>query len=498
MCGVIGVYGHGYIAQDVYDGLVTLQHRGQDAAGIVTYDGQFRVRKDYGLVKDVFRTRHMRRLQGYAGVGHTRYATIGTGDIEEVQPYIGPSSYGVMLAHNGNLFNSAALKQEIFEKDQRLVNSDNDGEVLLNLFSKALAKQASIEYGPEHIWHAVESVYRRAQGAYAVVAYIAGQGMVAFRDPKGIRPLVMGKREDESGTRYLFASESVTLDILGYDMVGDVGAGEAVFIPERGRSIERKQIRDEEPTPCIFEHVYFARPDSVMDGVSVYEARLNMGKYLGETISRANLEVDVVMPIPDSGRTAAFTIADALAKPYREGLVKNRYIGRTFIMPETAGRKRSVRFKLNPIPREIKGKSILLVDDSIVRGNTSKQIIEMVRAAGAKRVYLVSVAPPVTHPNVYGIDIATRGELIAAQMSIAEIESEIGADKLFFGSIEDMKQSCIEADGERVRNFDMSCFDGVYPTGDVTSDILERQELARVAERKTESDNLTVRAYEAS
>lgn len=487
MCGVIGAYGHGYVAQDIYDGLVTLQHRGQDAAGIVTYDGRFRVRKDFGLVKDVFHTRHMKRLQGYAGIGHTRYATIGTGDIEEVQPYMGPSPFGVMLAHNGNLFNAVELKKEIFEKDHRLVNSDSDGEVLLNLFTKSLSKQSAHTVEPEHVWQAVESIYARAKGAYAVVAYIAGQGMVAFRDPKGIRPLIMGKREDERGTMYMFASESVTLDILGFTTIGDVGAGEAVFIDEKTRTPIRKQIRNEVPTPCIFEFVYFARPDSVIDGISVYEARINMGKVLAEEIAQAEHDIEVVMPIPDSGRTASFMIADTIDRPYREGLVKNRYIGRTFIMPETAGRKRSVRFKLNPVPREIAGNSILLVDDSIVRGNTSKQIIEMVRGVGAKKVYLASYAPPVMYANVYGIDIPTRDELIAANRTLPEIAKEIGADGLFYGTIAGMKQACLDAGDGAIKEFDMSCFDGVYTTGDVTDEVLERQEAARMAERRYES-----------
>ena len=333
MCGIIGLYGHEYVAQDAYDGLVTLQHRGQDAAGLVTYDGAFHMRKDFGLVKDVFHTRHMRRLKGWAAIGHTRYATIGTGDAIELQPFVGPSPFGVTLAHNGNLFNAAELKKEIYEDDHRLVNSESDGEVLLNLFTKALTKQDPDMIEAEHVWNAVESVYTRAQGAYSVVSYIGGQGMVGFRDPKGIRPLILGVRSSGTKKEYMFASESSTLDIMEFEIIGDVGAGEAIFIDEKTRKIHRKYIRNEQMTPCIFEYVYFAKPDTVMNGISVYQARMNMGTKLAQKIKTMNLSIDAVMPVPDSGRTATFAVADELGVPYREGLARNRYVGRTFIMP---------------------------------------------------------------------------------------------------------------------------------------------------------------------
>lgn len=486
MCGLVGVFGHEYVAQDIYDGLVTLQHRGQDAAGIVTYDGKFRERKAYGLVKDVFHTRHMRNLTGHVGVGHTRYATIGTGDVSEVQPFIGSAPFGVMLAHNGNLFNSHDLKKEIFEKDHRMVNSESDGEVLLNLFTKALTKQNADKLEAKHIWKAVKSVYERSKGAYSVVSYIAKQGMVAFRDPHGIRPLVFGKRVDGKKIDYIFASESVTLDILGYEYVDDVAAGEAIFIDENTREVHRKKLTNKTHTPCMFEYVYFARPDSILNGISVYKSRLRMGKKLAEKIRKKmmenGVEVDVVMPVPDSARTAAFAVADELGLPYREGLVKNRYIGRTFIMPGQKTRKKSIKYKLNPMPLEIKGKKILLVDDSIVRGNTSRKIIEMVKEAGAEKVYFASYAPPIISPNLYGIDIPTKEELIAVDNSVEEICKMIKADGLCYGDLQDTFDACVVGNPE-VKDLDMSCFDGVYKTGDVDKAVLKKQAASRTSER---------------
>lgn len=482
MCGVVGIYGYDYVAQDIYDGLVTLQHRGQDAAGIMTYDERFHIRKDFGLVKDVFHTRHMRRLTGYAGIGHTRYATIGTGDLEEVQPFLGPAPYGIMLAHNGNLFNSHELKKEIFEKDHRLVNSNSDGEVLLNMFSKALTKQNVETLMPENIWKAVESVYQRSKGAYSVVSYIAKQGMVGFRDPHGIRPLLFGKREVGLKTEYIFASESVTLDILGFKLIDDVGPGEAIFIDEKTRTVHRENVMQKKHTPCLFEYIYFARPDSILNGVSVYKARIRMGRKIAKMIKKSKLDIDVVMPVPDSSRAAAMAVADEMGLKYREGLVKNRYIGRTFIMPGQKIRKKSIRYKLNPMPLEIKGKKILLVDDSIVRGNTSKQIIEMVRGAGAKKIYFVSYAPPIKYPNLYGIDIPTKDELIAANATIDEVGEIIGADKLFYGEIKDCLEACTEGN-PKLKDLDMSCFDGVYKTGDVDEDVLRVQAESRTGER---------------
>lgn len=486
MCGLVGILGHDYIAQDVYDALVTLQHRGQDAAGIVTFDGKFHIRKDFGLVRDVFHTRHMKRLTGYAAIGHTRYATIGTGDVEEVQPFLSPAPFGLALAHNGNLFNSHELKEELFTKDHRMVNSDSDGEVLINMLSKGLTKELNgkeTDLKPEHLWKAVKSVYERSKGAYSVVSYIARHGMLAFRDPHGIRPLMFGKRTEGFLTDYIFASESVTLDILGYEYIDDVGPGEAIFIDEKTREVHRKTIMAKEHAPCVFEYVYFARPDSILNGISVHKSRLRMGQKLVKKIKKAKLDIDVVMPVPDSARTAAFAIADELKLKYREGLIKNRYIGRTFIMPGQKTRKKSIRYKLNPMPLEIAGKKILLVDDSIVRGNTSRKIIEMVKNAGAEKVYFASYAPPVTSPNLYGIDIPTKDELIASYASEADICKMLGADALFYGDVKDMFDSCIEGN-PKITNMDMSCFDGVYVTGDVTEEVLRKQSDSRSSERR--------------
>ena len=482
MCGIVGIFGHENVAQDVYDGLVTLQHRVQDAAGIATFDGKFHLRKDYGLVKDIFRTRHMSRLSGYAGLGHTRYSTIGTGEIEEVQPFIGSAPFGVVMAHNGNLFNSHELKKEIFEKDHRMVNSDSDGEVILNLFTKALTKQNADKIEGKHIWKAVDSVYKRSKGAYSVVGYIAKQGMFAFRDPYGIRPLVFGKRGNGMMTEYIFASESVTLDILGFELIGDVEAGEAIFIDEKTRKVVRKTMGKKAAAPCIFEYVYFARPDSLINNISVYKSRLRMGQMLAKQVKKANLDIDVVMPVPDSARAAAFAVADELDLKYREGLVKNRYIGRTFIMPGQKIRKKSIRYKLNPMPLEIKGKKILLVDDSIVRGNTSRKIIEMVRGAGAEKIYFASYAPPIISPNLYGIDIPTTEELIAVGNTTEEICEMIGADKLFYGTVKDMFEAC-KAGNPKIKDFDMSCFDGRYVTGDIDKKVLAEQAASRTDER---------------
>lgn len=482
MCGIIGIYGYDYVAQEVYDGLITLQHRGQDAAGIATYDGKFHIRKDFGLVRDVFHTRHMKTLTGYVGLGHTRYATIGTGDVGEIQPFLGPAPYGVIMMHNGNLYNSYELKQEIFEKDHRLVNSDSDGEVLLNIFTKALTNQEAKKLQPKHIWKAVESVYKRARGGYSVVAYIAKQGLVAFRDPHGIRPLIFGKREIGLQTEYIVASESVTLDILGFEIIDDVGHGEAIFIDEKNRKVYRKKVGPKKFAPCVFEYVYFARPDSLMNKVSVQKARLRMGKKLAQKIKKSGLEIDAVMPVPDSSRTAAMAISDELAIPYREGLVKNRYIGRTFIMPGQKIRKKSIKYKLNAMPLEIKGRNVLIVDDSIVRGNTSRKIVEMVREAGAKKVYFASYSPPIISPNIYGIDIATKEELIAANATVDEVRKFICADALFYGDLKDMFEACAVGN-KSIKDMDMSCFDGRYVTGDVTEEMLEKQATSRSQER---------------
>lgn len=479
MCGLVGILGHDYVAQDMYDALVTLQHRGQDAAGMITYDGRFHVRKDFGLVRDIFHTRHMKRLQGYAAVGHTRYPTIGENVLEDVQPFLGPAPFGVVLAHNGNVYNAPELRDEIFTKDHRLVNSDCDAEVLLNLLTKALTKQNPDHLKPMHVWKAVKSVYERARGAYSTVAYVAKQGMIAFRDPYGVRPLLMGKRTIGLATDYIFASESVTLDILGFELIGDVGAGEAVFIDEKDRKVYRKKLTKKTQVPCIFEYVYFARPDSILDNISVYKSRVRMGRKLAAKIKKAKLDIDVVMPVPDSSRTAALAIAEELDLRYSEGLVKNRYIGRTFIMPGQKIRKKSIRYKLNPMKLEIEGKKILLIDDSIVRGNTSRRIVQMMRDSGAKKIYFASYYPPVKHTCPYGIDIPTKEELIAGDLDVDEICKSIGADKLFYANIKDDFDSCVKGN-KKMKDMCMACADGKYKTG-----VTEKELLSHATDRST-------------
>lgn len=486
MCGIVGIFGHDYIAQDLYDAMVTLQHRGQDASGMMTYDGtNFHMRKELGLVRDVFHTRHMQKLTGYVGIGHTRYATFGGGNVENSQPFLGQAPFGVMLAHNGNLFNAYDLKKELFEKDHRLVNSDNDAEVVLNMFTKALTNQDAKNMKPENIWKAIESVYKRSKGAYSVVTYIARHGMIAFRDPHGIRPLLFGKRVNGLTTDYMFASESISLDILGFEFVSDVGPGEAIFIEEKTRKVYRKKIMTKTLTPCIFEYIYFARPDSMLNGISVYKAQARMGEGMAKQIKDSKIDIDVVMPVPDSARTAALALAEKLGIRFSEGLVKNRYIGRTFIMPEQKIRKKSIRYKLNPMRLQIEGKKILLVDDSIVRGNTSKQIVEMVRDAGAKKVYFVSFSPRIVSPCLYGIDIPTKEELIASNRSIEQVRKFIGADALFYADLKDTMKSC-ELGNPKVKNYCTACFSGKYPTGDITPAILKKHAANRCSDRSCE------------
>lgn len=483
MCGILGIYGHDYVAQDVYDGLLTLQHRGQDSAGMITYDGaKFHVRKELGLVKDVFLERHMKRLQGYAAIGHTRYATFGGLGAEDAQPFLGQSPFGVVLGHNGNVFNSYELKKELFEKDHRLINSNCDAEIILNIFSKSLSKQNVDKLKPEHIWEAVTGVHKRSKGAYSVVTYIAHQGMVAFRDPHGIRPLLFGKRENGAKTDYAFASESVTLDILGFELIGDVEAGEAVFIDEDTREVHRKQLSSKTHIPCIFEYIYFARPDSVLNNISVYKSKMRMGEKLAKRIKKMDWDFDVVMPVPDSSRTAALAIADELEVKYREGLVKNRYIGRTFIMSGQKSRKQSIRYKMNPMRLQIEGRKILLVDDSIVRGNTSKKIVEMLLGAGAKKVYFAVFSPPVKCPCLYGIDIPTKEELIAASRDNDEIAKSIGVDGLIYANVKDTFDSCIEGKA-KVKDFCMACFDGKYKTGDIDEAVLKKNAESRTNDK---------------
>ncbi len=490
MCGIVGIVASSAVNQSLYDALLLLQHRGQDAAGICTANGnRFHMHKGTGQVRDVFRTRNMRSLPGSSGIAQVRYPTQGSAsDIEEAQPFYVNAPFGVTLAHNGNLTNAEQLKEEMFRRDRRHLNTNSDSEVLLNVLAHEL-QQASGggKLDPDAIFGAVTAVHRRANGSYAVVAQIAGYGLLAFRDRHGIRPLAFGVLETDAGTEYMVASESVALDGLGYRFVRDVAPGEAIFIDFEGRFFSRACAPQASLNPCLFEYVYLARPDSLIDGVSVYAARLKLGEYLAQRVAgelRAG-DIDVVMPIPDSSRPAAIELAKRLDINYREGFIKNRYIGRTFIMPGQAVRRRSVRQKLNAIGVEFKGKNVLLVDDSIVRGTTSQEIVQMARDAGAARVYFASSAPPVRYPNVYGIDMPTRVELIAFSRSDDDIRRLIGADALVYQSLADLKRAVTDCN-PALRGFEASCFDGVYITGDVTPAYLDRVERARLAPRSGE------------
>jgi amidophosphoribosyltransferase len=493
MCGILGIVARSPVNQLLYDGLLLLQHRGQDAAGIVTSEANsFHMHKGSGQVRDVFRTRNMRSLPGNIGIAHCRYPTAGSAfKVAEAQPFYVNSPFGIVLGHNGNLTNSDALKEEMFRTDLRHINTGSDSEVLVNVLAHEL-EQASVKLRlePQTMFTAVAAVHRRLKGAYAVVAMIAGYGVLAFRDPFGIRPLVIGYNETDTGTEYMVASESVALDALGYRLLRDVAPGEAVFIDEDGNFHSQQCAQKSSLNPCIFEYVYLARPDSIIDGASVYETRLHMGEKLAEKIRRQyrHLAIDVVIPIPDSSRPSALQLALGLGVPYREGFVKNRYIGRTFIMPGKEVRSRSVRQKLNPIAMEFKGKNVLLVDDSIVRGTTSREIVQMAREAGARKVFFASAAPPVRFPNVYGIDMPTRAELIAAHRSEEEVARELGADALVYQDLEALKDAVRRAN-PRLTSFETSCFDGIYITGDVTTDYLRAIEIRRDAARDSGDDD---------
>lgn len=476
MCGIVGIYSSSPVNQSLYDALTVLQHRGQDAAGIVTLqDGKMFLRKANGLVKDVFHTRHMRRLQGNIGVAHVRYPTAGCSSSAEAQPLYVNSPYGIVLAHNGNLTNKAELKEELCNKDRRHLNTSSDSEILLNIFAHGLQQNEHETVNAKVVFKAVESVFNRCKGAYAAVALIAGCGMVCFRDAYGIRPAVLGKKIVNGISEYMVASESVALDALGFTLVRDVKPGEAIFIDKDGALHSQQCTAEREIAPCIFEHVYLARPDSFMDDVSVYRARLRMGEKLAEKIEREwpNNDIDVVIPIPDTSTTSAMQLAHKLNVKMRHGFVKNRYIGRTFIMPGQEVRKKSVRQKLNAIGLEFAGKNVLLVDDSIVRGTTSQQIVEMARDAGAKKVYFASAAPAVRYPNVYGIDMPSAHELIAHGRTDEEIGELIGADKLIYQDLEDLIDTCREGNPD-INRFDTSVFDGNYVTGNIDAAYLKR------------------------
>jgi amidophosphoribosyltransferase len=492
MCGILGIVARSPVNQLLYDGLLLLQHRGQDAAGIVTSErNTFHMHKGSGMVSEVFRTRNMRALPGNIGIAHCRYPTAGSArNSAEAQPFYVNSPFGIVLGHNGNLTNADQLKEEMFRTDLRHINTGSDSEVLVNVLAHELEKASvKLRLEPQTIFTAVANVHRRCKGAYAVVAMIAGSGVLAFRDPFGIRPAVIGYNETEAGTEYMVASESVAVDALGFRVLRDIGPGEAIFIDDDGNFHSQQCAPQASLNPCIFEYVYLARPDSLIDGASVYETRLNMGEKLGEKIRRQyrHLEVDVVIPIPDSSRPSALQLASGLGVPYREGFVKNRYIGRTFIMPGQAVRARSVRQKLNPMSMEFSGKNVLLVDDSIVRGTTSREIVQMARESGARRVFFASAAPPVRFPNVYGIDMPTRAELIAAHRSEEEVAREIGADALVYQDLEALKDAVRRAN-PRLTSFETSCFDGIYVTGDVTTDYLRAIEIRRDATRDSGED----------
>ena len=465
MCGIVGIVGQAAVAAQLYDGLTVLQHRGQDAAGIATADGrQLRVHKGNGLVRDVFDARSMALLEGRLGIAHCRYPTAGSEGSDEAQPFYVNSPYGIALAHNGNLTNAEALRREVFEQDRRNINTGSDSEVLLNVFAHELDTRGALT--PDAVFAALEGVNRRVKGGYAVVCTVLGLGLVAFRDPHGIRPLVLGKRATAAGAEYIIASESVALDVLGFERVRDVAPGEGIVITDEGELFARQCAQPGEHAPCIFEYVYFARPDSMIEEISVHKARMRMGVALGEKILRLrpDHDIDTVIPIPDTSRDSALEIANVLGVKYREGLIKNRYVGRTFIMPGQGERAKSVKRKLNPIPLEFRNRVVLLVDDSIVRGTTSRQIVQMARDAGARKVYLASAAPPVRHPNIYGIDMPTPEELIAHGRSEAEIERMIGCDWLVYQDLADL-EAAVAGPKFPGRRFDSSCFSGEYVTG---------------------------------
>ena len=484
MCGILGIVATHDVAAQLYDGLTVLQHRGQDAAGIATADGtHLRVHKGNGLVRDVFDPKSMQRLQGRVGIAHCRYPTAGSAGSDEAQPFYVNSPYGIALAHNGNLVNTEALRREVFEQDRRNVNTESDSEVLLNVFAHELDTQKALS--PDAAFRAIEGVNRRAKGGYAVITLVLGLGLVAYRDPNGIRPLVLGKRTTPDGDEYAVASESVALDLIDFERVRDVAPGEVVVITARGELHTRQCAEAQAFTPCIFEYVYLARPDSMMDDISVHKARMRMGVKLGEKILRLrpDHDIDTVIPIPDTSRDAALEIANVLGVKYREGFIKNRYVGRTFIMPGQGQRAKSVRRKLNPIPLEFRNRVVLLVDDSIVRGTTSKQIVQMARDAGARKVYLASAAPPVRHPNIYGIDMPTAEELVAHQRSEEEIQQLLGCDWLIYQDLEDLERA-VAGPKARLTHFDSSCFNGNYVTG-TEADYFERIKHLRSDEAKT-------------
>lgn len=485
MCGVLGIVGKSPVSTSLYDGLTVLQHRGQDAAGILTCgeNGVVNLRKDNGLVKDVFYTRHMKRLQGNVGIAHCRYPTAGSSSPAEAQPFYVNSPFGIALTHNGNLTNAEQLRRRIFKDDLRHVNTNSDSEILLNVLAHEIfhalgSKQYQLSN--EHIFKAVSGVFERCHGGYAVVAFIMGFGLVAFRDKHGIRPLIYGRKNTAHGVEYMVASESVALDSQGFEVIADVRPGEAILLPIDGKPVGRICVDEARFAPCIFEQVYLARPDSMIDGISVYRTRMRMGEKLAKKILREwpDHDIDVIIPVPDTSRTSALEMSQKLGLRYREGFIKNRYIGRTFIMPGQEERKKSVRQKLNAIELEFKDKNVMLVDDSIVRGTTSRQIVQMARDAGARNVYFASAAPPVRYPNVYGIDMPSANELIANNRTVEQIQTRIGADRLIYQDLNDLIASASEGNPQ-ITEFDTSCFSKCYITGDVSDEYLDGLEAQR-------------------
>ena len=492
MCGVVGAVSKSEVSPMIYDALTVLQHRGQDAAGIATCDqDKFHIRKQLGLVRDVFRDTHMISLRGSMGIGHLRYPTAGSQDRELAQPMYVNSPYGISISHNGNLTNKEEISQILINKNLRFLSTDSDSEVLLNVFAHELQNQGTSSLTQKEIFLAVRATHRRVRGAYSVIFMINGVGIVGFRDPFGIRPLIYGSRENDLlGPDYMIASESTVLDTQGFNVIGDVDPGEAIFISKEGEMFREACIDNPIHTPCIFEYVYLARPDAVIDNISVHKSRMRMGEALAKKINKlnSNHDIDVVIPIPESSTTSALQLANTLGIKYTEGFVKNRYIGRTFIMPFQEKREKSVRQKLNPIDFEFKNKVVLLVDDSIVRGTTSRKIIEMTRTAGAKKVYFASAAPPIRHQNVYGIDMAATTELIAYNRSQEEVSELIGADWLIYQDLEDLIESA-RVGNPSIQQFECSIFDGNYITADIDSKYLQKLEDTRSDEKKSRKLN---------
>lgn len=491
MCGILGILQNTPVVQDIYDGLIVLQHRGQDAAGIATFNGnQLHLKKGNGLVRDVFRTKNIIRLKGNMGIGHVRYPTAGCDSVEEAQPFYVNAPFGIALAHNGTLTNYEKLKEEVHTNNLRHLNTTSDSEVLLNILAFELGLEARdkiTKLKPDQIFKAMKRVFKRIEGGYSVAALIVGHGILAFRDPNGIRPLTLGIRNKGGKNEYIVSSESVAIQTLGYEILRDVNPGEVVFI-DKNHDLHTKQCEKAPMRPCIFEYVYLARPDSLIDNISVYKTRLRMGQFLAKQIKKDKLSIDVVIPVPETSRHIAITLAKELKVKYREGFMKNRYIGRTFIMPNQAARQKSIRYKLNPIPLEFNKKNVLLVDDSIVRGNTSKQIVAMVREAGARKVYFASAAPPLINPCVYGIDMPRRSDFIANQLSHKEICKMINADKLYYQKYEDLEKAA-HMGNPKIQKFCRACMGGKYPAGQITEELLTRVEQQRTACELAESED---------